>query len=341
MAVFALNRRETLAPGVYPFNPRKHLRQVADLVSDVFGAELDEESRSSLQEVQAVSWLSPVLGGLLSTSFLGEFVGGYVWVEGGRVLGNLTLQRNDYSGTRWRISNVAVAAGHRGRGIARSMMLSGLSEIAQQGGSWALLQVRTDNQPARRLYSSLGFADVCQDGIWKLPARPADGSNRQPASDVELHRLPALAWRARFELAQAAQTQLASWVNPVALEAYQNDPLQALGEVVSGWLGLYRVQRWGVQSRGRLDGAVEVHASVFGDAHRLRLMVRPEARGRLERALVNQSLRALADAPSAPVIIEHSGDHVEGVAALEAAGFRAQRVLLTMRRPIVPTDALL
>jgi len=341
MAVFALNRRETLAPGVYPFSPRKHLRQVADLVGAVFGAELDEEGRYALQEVQAVGWLSPVLGGLLSTNLLGEFVGGYVWIEGGRVLGNLTLQRNDTSGSRWRISNVAVTAEERGRGIGRSLMLAAISEIAHQNGSWAVLQVRLDNQPARQLYSSLGFTEVCQDGIWRLPAWPADGSSRPLAPDIELHRLPALAWRARFELAQAAQTQLANWASPVAAEAYQTDPLQALGEVVSGWLGLYRVQRWGWQSRGRLDGAVEAHASVFGGAHRLRMTVRPGARGRLERALVNQGLRALADAPRAPVIIEHSGDHVEGVAALEAAGFRAQRVLLTMRRPIVPADALL
>jgi ribosomal protein S18 acetylase RimI-like enzyme len=341
MAVFVLNRRETQAPGVYPFSPRKHLRQVADLVSAVFGAELDEEGRYALQEVQAVSWLSPLFGELLSTNLLGEFVGGYVWIEGGRVLGNLTLQRNDYSGSRWRISNVAVAAEQRGRGIGRSLMLAALSEIAQQNGSWAVLQVRLDNQPARRLYSSLGFTEVCQDGIWRRPATPAGGLTQPSPPDVELQRLPALAWRARFELAQAAQTQLANWASPVAAEAYQTDPLQALGEVLSGWLGLYWVQRWGRQSRGQLEGAIEVRASVFGGAHRLQMLVRPQARGRLERALVNQGLRALAAAPCAPVIAEQSGDHGEGVAALEAAGFRAQRVLLTMRRQIVPADALL
>ncbi|MDQ1301057.1 MAG: N-acetyltransferase protein [Chloroflexota bacterium] len=337
MAVFALNRHETREPGVYPFNPRKHLRQVADLVGAVFAAELDAEGRNALQEVQAIGWLSPVFGGLLSSTFLGEFVGGYVWIEGGQVLGNVTLQRNDYSGTRWRISNVAVAPKHRGLGIGRSLMLAGLSEIAQQNGSWAILQVRPDNPPARRLYESLGFSAVCQDGVWRLPARPTE----IPAPEVQLRRLPALAWRARLDLAQAAQTPLASWANPVAAEAYQTDPLQALGEMIGGWLGLYRVQRWGASSHGRLDGAVEIWASALGDAHRLRLLVRPEARGHLERALVGQGLRALATAPYAPVIAEHSGDHPEGIAALEAAGFRAQRMLLTMRRPIVPADALL
>ena len=61
----------------------------------------------------------------------------------------------------------------------------------------------------------------------------------------------------------------------------------------------------------------------------------------LKAPLVGQGLRALAAATPAPIIAEHSGDHVEGVAALEAAGFRPRRVLLSMRRPIVPADELL
>lgn len=339
MAAIALKRCETLKPGVYPFNPRKHLRQVADLVSDVFAAELDLEGRYALQEVRAVSWLSPLLGQLLSSSLLGEFVGGYVWVEDGRVLGNLTLQRCDYGGVRWRISNVAVAPEHRGQGIGRALMLAGLNEIAHQGGTWALLQVRVENTPARRLYQSLGFTPVCQDGIWRLPARPA----APPAPELPLTPMSALAWRSRFELAQAAQTPLASWVNPVAVEAYRSDLFQAAGEILAAWLGLYRVQRWAAieATTDRLAGVVEVWANLLGDAHRLRLAVRPEARGRLEQALVQQGLAALAPAPCAPVVVEHSGDHAEAVAALEAAGFRAERILMTMRRQIVPTDALL
>ncbi len=346
MAVFALNRRETLKPGVYPFNPYKHLRQVAELVGAVFAADLDAESRGALREVRTIGWLSPVLGRLLSATFLGEFVSGFVWIENGRVLGNLTLQQYDLSGTRWRISNVAVAPEHRGRGIGRSLMLAGLSEIAQRGGSWALLQVRTDNLPARRLYQSLGFTDVCQDGLWRLPVRPIN----PPQPEIALQRLSALDWQPRFDLAQAAQTQSASWVSPVTPDAYRIGLWQAWADLIADRLGLYRIQRWGVpaksawpspKSAGRLDGLIEVRAHAFGEAHRLRLAVRPQARGQLERALLNQGLCALAEAPSAAVVIEHSGDHAEAVAALEWAGFRPQRMLLTMRRPITPADALL
>ena len=38
------------------------------------------------------------------------------------------------------------------------------------------------------------------------------------------------------------------------------------------------------------------------------------------------------------MLVEHSGDHVEGVTALEAAGFKVERDLVTMRRQMRPED---
>jgi ribosomal protein S18 acetylase RimI-like enzyme len=338
MAVFSLSRPESIEPGVYPFDPRKHLRQVADLVGTVFADEMDAEGRNMLREMQMVGWLSPILGGLLTPAFLGDYVAGYVWAEGERVLGNVTLQRVDYGGTRWRISNVAVAPEHRGQGIARALMQSSLSEIAQQGGSWAVLQVRADNPSARHLYESLGFTAVCLDGIWKLASLP---KTPEPDPRVPLHPLPARAWRDRYELAQASQTQLAHWASPVEQLQYDVGLLRWAGEAIGNLTGLYRVERWGLRTNNFLEGSIETVASTMGEMHKLRFAVRPEARGRLEGALVSQGLRTLIGSPPAPVIVEHSGDHVEGVAALEAAGFRSRRVLLTMRRQITPADVLL
>ena len=86
-------------------------------------------------------------------------------------------------------------------------------------------------------------------------------------------------------------------------------------------------------------GAVESRADGFGGTDTLRFAVRPEARGRLERALVARGLRSLAEADgSRPIVVGHSGDHAEGVAALADAGFRIQRDLITMRRQIMPED---
>ncbi|PKO20506.1 MAG: hypothetical protein CVU38_19735 [Chloroflexi bacterium HGW-Chloroflexi-1] len=337
MVVTAFARSDSTREGVVPFNAARHLRQVTELVSAIFADELDASGRSMLREMRLVGQLSPFLGGLLSVAFFDNFVAGYVWVEAGRVIGNATLQRADFTGIRWRISNVAVAPGRRGLGIAYHLMEATVREIAKRGGNWAVLQVQADNPAARHLYESLGFTDVCQDGVWKLPVLPANPPRPDP--NVALRPLRASAWRDRLDLAHAACTSLAHWADAVNPADYQMSLWQYLGEMLGNLTGFYRVARWGVLGEADWLGAVETHATGIADSHTLRFAVRPEARGKLEDTLVAQGLRTLAGAPDRPVLVEHSADHAEGVAALEAAGFRPQRVLLTMRRLIVPGDA--
>jgi len=336
MAVTAFARSDPAQEGVVAFNATRHLRQVAELVGATFADELDANGRASLREMQLVGRFSPFLGGLWGTAFFENFVAGYVWVEAGQVLGNVTLQRADFVGIRWRISNVAVAPQHRGRGIAHHLVEATVREIARRGGNWAVLQVRADNLAAHHLYERLGFTDVCRDGVWRLPILPANLPQSEPG--VSLHPLRASAWRERLDLAHAARTSLARWADAVNPADYQVGLGRQLGEVLGRMTGFYRVERWGVLGTTYLLGAVETQLNGIADTHLLRFAVRPEARGRFEDALVAQGLRTLAGAPDRPVVVEHDADHAEGVAALETAGFRPQRVLLTMRRLIVPGD---
>lgn len=339
MGVLTLTRSEARRDGLHPFDPRHHMRGVAELVGSVFADELDANGRSLLREMQLVGRFSPILGGVLSLAFFEDFVSGFVWLEEGRVVGNVTLQPwgPHADGTRWRISNVAVAPRFRRRGIGQRLMLAALGEIARRSGTWAVLQVRTDNTAAYRLYEKLGFTDVCRDGLWRLAALP----DRLPPLDVSvgLRRLRATNWRARLELAQACQSDLALWASTLNQADYVVGWGRAMADWLSSAIGLYRIERWGSSTDGRLDGAVEAWVSGTGRAHRLRFAVRPAARGRLEAALVTQGLHAMRFGPRRPILAEHSGDHTEGVAALQAAGFQPQRVLLTMRRMIVPADA--
>ncbi len=327
--------------GLVPFDGRRHLRQVAELIGTVFADELDANGRSALQEMEVVSRLSPVLGGLLSSTFFNEFVLGYVWLDRGKVIGNVTFQRTEMSGTRWRISNVAVAADQRQRGIAKALMRATLREIAARGGSWAVLQVRVDNPHARHLYQSLGFTDVCQDGIWHRPplpiAVPLEPLARG-ASNASLRPLRGHDWSDRLELARAARSPLAHWVEPIDPAAYQPGLAKLIGEALGSLTGFHKVARWGAWQSGQLMGAVEATAASAGNQHRLRFDVRPEAPASLAQGLVRHGLRFLASAPIRPIFIEHSGDDTEGVAALEAHGFRPLRVLVTMRRLMTPAD---
>ncbi len=333
MAAFIVTRSEA-REGPQPFDPSRHMRQVADLVATVFADELDARGRGALREMQLVGRLSPMLGDALSMALFNEFISGHVWIEGGRVVGNVTLQAIDQAGSRWRISNVAVLPSHRRQGIARALMLASLREVAQRQGSWTVLQVRSDNDSAHALYVALGFEDVARDAVYRLHAPPLHP--REP--DVRLERLHTLTGGEMMELARASRSALSQWAEPVRASDYQ----LGLGQLAGEWLGrvsgLYRVERWASWENGRLMGVVETRAGLASDYFTLRFAVRPPARGQLERALVSQGLRCLGRAGYSPVIVTHDGEHRDGTAALVEAGFQVQRDLITMRRAVRPHD---
>ena len=60
------------------------------------------------------------------------------------------------------INNVAVAAGHRGRGVGRALLQRALEEAAAEGCRVAWLEVRPSNDTAIHLYETLGFSTVAR-----------------------------------------------------------------------------------------------------------------------------------------------------------------------------------
>lgn len=57
------------------------------------------------------------------------------------------------------VHTIGVAPGHQGRGIGREL-LRGLLAVADGEGAAVFLEVRTDNEAARALYESEGFARI-------------------------------------------------------------------------------------------------------------------------------------------------------------------------------------
>ncbi|MBI5521865.1 MAG: ribosomal protein S18-alanine N-acetyltransferase [Desulfarculus sp.] len=58
------------------------------------------------------------------------------------------------------IQNIAVHPAYRGQGVGKALLRQGLLEARLRGGTWASLEVRPSNLAARRLYASLGFAEM-------------------------------------------------------------------------------------------------------------------------------------------------------------------------------------
>ena len=287
MAVSVLARTDTLQDGLQAFDARRHLGGVADLVGRVFADELDARGRSAVREMQTAGKLGPLLGGLMQSAMFQDMIAGFVWLSDGRIVGNVTIQPMDQNGLRWRISNVAVSAEQRGRGIPRLLMAAALREIAQRGGTWSTLQVRVDNPTARRLYDRWGFSEVTSDGIWRLPVLA--GKPPEVEGAERLRPLPGTAWRSSYELAKSIQTPLEMWAEQIRTEQYQTGRMALAGETLGRLTGMWRVERWAAWSTDGMTGMVETHAAVTAP-FTLRFLVRKDARGALESALVTRGL---------------------------------------------------
>ena len=108
--------------GLRPLDPRNDLSQVADLIEEAFGTELEPGGLAALRDLRVLSHMGPLVGLMArSDPYLEDVLGGFVWIEDDRVVGNVTLQRMDSYGSRWQIANVAVSKDYRGRGIGRAL----------------------------------------------------------------------------------------------------------------------------------------------------------------------------------------------------------------------------
>lgn len=130
-----------------------------------------EESRAVLgyivvPKTMARVWSKAVLGGHV-------FVWALKWMAGrygisparmATILGNKVLFAA-YSGEQLlkghaQVLSVAVDPSAQGRGIGRQLVEAGLALLHGQGVRTVKLEVRPDNEPAKHLYSSLGFRET-------------------------------------------------------------------------------------------------------------------------------------------------------------------------------------
>jgi GNAT superfamily N-acetyltransferase len=253
---------------------------------------------------------------------------GFVWNEGGRVLGNVSLRRASEWGGFF-IGNVAVHPDWRGRGIARELMKAALQAVSARGGRWVGLEVRADNQVARRLYEHLGFREVGRTLHMLRPAGiPWTGD-----------RLPHPGLRQGYRSDGAALVELARAVTPPSqrpfLELQREDYQLGWERTLNHWLEGRREVWWVVEDGGALCGAVRALHKRGRCPDRLEVLVASEYDGRLETVLVQQGVASLPDASRKMIGIALPDPAESLVAALGAAGFGTERVLVQMRLDLV------
>jgi ribosomal protein S18 acetylase RimI-like enzyme len=319
--------------GLQPVDLSRHLGGIAELIELCFRAELDAAGRGLIREMQWLSRAGPALR-LLQIALMGQqpWSLGFVWVEGGRVVGSVSTQRAAARSATWLVANVAVHPDHRRHGIALAMMRATLDLIRREGGREAILQVDDDNLAAVTLYRDLGFTRVATRTNWVRSSHAAP-----PVFAATGHALRLRGpneWAQQFALAALVRPEGLTWGHPLRPEDFRPGALKRLDHLVSG-----RSQEHWVLSEpahaaagGRLIGSLTIHFNGT-DGDRLGLLVHPDFAGQLERPLLVRGLRRLGRRPWT-TRVEYAADDDAASAILTDLGFQPKRTLRWMRLPV-------
>ncbi len=252
---------------------------------------------------------------------------GFVWVEDGQIVGNITLSPDEGRLDRSMITNVAVKPRYRRQGIARALMQESINHLHTLKVKTALLNVRPTNPGAIQLYRDLGFGDIETRGEWKRA--PSRVTSQGMWHQLAMRPLRESDHRAAEELVRAATPANVQRYHParnVFTTHWEDRMVEAVGDFFMG----QTTQRWALEMDGRLAALVLLRAQRLATPHRLSVEVHPDLRGRVEADLIAFALRELARFPSREIRVHATSAHPEWVAVLEQNGFKTQDALTLM-----------
>jgi len=300
--------------GLRPLDARRDMKAVAQVIEIGFAGQLDANGRRMVRDMKALGrfgWLGWLVAQLMLPP--AAYPLGFVWEQGGSVVGNASLLPAERASGRWILANVAVLPEYRHRGIARALVTSAIDLAARRGGRELALQVDVRSEPARRLYESLGFVAQTTRTTWwrstdsRLP-EIEDTPPIRPRQDED--------WPQQYALARSMFPEGLLWPTPLRADVFRP-------EALSGALGLRRTRHWAwYEAAGRIGGTLTEarHWRFF-------LLVTPELEGVAEAPLLLHGLREL-EPSQLPATLDYPSDRATD--ALMSLGFRPQRTLTWM-----------
>jgi ribosomal protein S18 acetylase RimI-like enzyme len=302
-----------------PFDPRRDLQPVADLVELCFLDTLDPDGRAYLTRMRAAASNPRVLSWASTAEWSHPAMGGYVWQQDGRIVGNVSLIPYFIRSQRYfLIANVAVHPDYRRQGIARRLTEEAITHARLRNTPSTWLHVREDNQAAVDLYLSLGFVERARRTTWY---NTPEYSQPELPAGLRFTSAPRTAWpELRSWLAQDYPAEL-SWHMPFKMNLLRPG---LVGEF-NRFLYNATINQWALVSSSRLLGAIAWQTS-SGYANPLWLAAPPFSDERLVHALL---VHARQHVPSTrPLMLDYPARQYAG--AISKAGFAAHQTLIWM-----------
>ena len=311
--------------GIRPINTRTDLPALADLLEAAFAASMETGGRTAIQQMReagrlGIPWLS-------SQGLASGMRRSLVWIENGRLLGNISIYSADLPhrrGRAWILANIAVLPGQRRRGIATQLVAAAVAQLRTNGEHHVVLQVDEENEIARRVYRRVGFREENIVCLWSRSRHI-----RPPMTMVDappVLRRPRSAWRAEYELAartRAPERGGIGWLRPIEMVDFRAGPKAFVAQIIAG---RWRERRVVLGQEGRLKAALWLERKLSGPIVLTLLHDEAESEAAL-RALLCWALRYQ---PYRGVILEHPKDAAISQ-LLGALSFRLTRTVVNMR----------
>jgi ribosomal protein S18 acetylase RimI-like enzyme len=303
-----------------PFDVRRDLSPVADLVEQCFADTLDPDGERYLEQMRAASRNSSFLHFAAAASEWSSVpMSGYVWEEDGRVVGNVSLipfalhnQRN------YLIANVATHPAYRRRGIARNLTAQAVEHARRRGAPSAWLHVRQENEAAVNLYLSLNFVERARRTTWYSQA---GNLPRELPADLTIGPRRAQFWQSQLSWLKQTYPPQLTWHLPLRLVALR----PGIGGSFYRFFTSSFLTQWAVQRGDRFLGALAWQsAAAYADI--LWLAAPPNADESAVSGLLLYARQRLSQ--RRPLTIDYPAGQSD--LAIRSAGFFAHQTLIWM-----------
>jgi ribosomal-protein-alanine N-acetyltransferase len=310
------------SPHLRPIDIRKDLTEIADLIELCFQDHLDADGRIYLEQMRKAARNSRYFTWAMSAK-LQMPVSGYVWVEAGRIFGNVSLMPVTKEGSRtYMIANVAVHPDHRRLGIGRALTEKAVQYCEQQACRSVWLQVRDDNQGAVDIYSNLGFIERVRRSTWIVDPFKYTRPKLQPPPFKIGHRKSS-DWNLQSVWLDAVYPASVSWNLPLRRDFLKPGLKQAFWRFFNDIF----VHHWTARKEHRLLGVVSWTPSHLSEDN-LWLAIDPEWEDEVIRHLL--PFITTSRITTRPLTLNYPTGR--GERAFNAAGYQKQNTLIWMEK---------
>lgn len=312
---------------------------VVDLIRDSFQYPENESWSIQSDDVQNTAdtmtmirrfWPLVFVLGSLSPNFRNAFRG-FIWEEDGKpvALANTGTQGNS---NRWWIGNVGVLPAYRRRGLARKLVEACIDLARRHRAPQTVLDVIKGNDPAVKLYESLGFVTYATATTLEFTGKAVPPVQPFP-SGYEVTQLPAFDWRPRFELDKRTVPPEVTTFHPLDEQQYRIPLMIRPIAMLLRNVGSSRGRSYAVRhtETGHIAATCGYSGRTRpGGVNGLRVSVDP-AHAHIAPAVVSHALHALwTFSPDRRIEIDIPNWQPAAIDALCAAGFHITREMYSM-----------